>query len=152
MPKTGREHSPTRQEKIGLKICSAWPHSQNKTQIPPESVSLLRKLPQFSYIYPSEGRQNENHNHRKLAKLITWITALTNSMKIWAMPWRATQDGWVVVEISDNTWSTGKGNGTTSLSLPWEPHKEYEKAKRYTERWTPQVRICPICYWKRVEK
>ena len=30
----------------------------------------------------SEGRQNENHNHRKLIKLITWITALSNSMKL----------------------------------------------------------------------
>ena len=27
---------------------------------------------------------------------------------------------------------------TTSVFLPWEPHEEYEKAKRYdTERWTP---------------
>ena len=31
---------------------------------------------------PSEVRQNENHSHRKLAKLITWITALSNSMKL----------------------------------------------------------------------
>ena len=27
---------------------------------------------------------------------------------------------------------------TTSVFLPWEPHEQYEKAKRYdTERWTP---------------
>ena len=44
-----------------------------------QSVSPIRKLPQASYPYPSEGRQNENHNHRKLTKLITWITALSNS-------------------------------------------------------------------------
>ena len=26
----------------------------------------------------------------------------------------------------------------TSVFLPWEPHEQYEKAKRYdTERWTP---------------
>ena len=43
---TGRENSPSHQQKIGLKIYWGWPH-------------------------PSEGRQNENHNHRKLAKLIT---------------------------------------------------------------------------------
>ena len=42
---------------------------------------------------------------------------------------------------------------TTLAFLPWEPHEQYEKAKRYdTERWTPQVGRCPICYWKRVEK
>ena len=39
---------------------------------------------------------------------------------------------------------------TTPVFLPWEPHKQYEKAKRYdTERWTPQVGRCPICYWRR---
>ena len=27
------------------------------------------------------------------------------------MPFRATQDGWVMVESSDKTWSTGEGNG-----------------------------------------
>ena len=27
------------------------------------------------------------------------------------MPYRAAQDGWVMVESSDNLWSTGEGNG-----------------------------------------
>ena len=27
------------------------------------------------------------------------------------MPFRAPQDGWVMVESSDKTWSTGEGNG-----------------------------------------
>ena len=39
---------------------------QNETQFPPQSVSPIRKLPQTSYLYPSEGRQTENHNQRKL--------------------------------------------------------------------------------------
>ena len=73
--------------------------------------SQLWNLPQASYAYPSEGIQNENHSHRKLIKLNTWITALSNSMKLWAMPCRATQDEWVMVESSDKTWSTGEGNG-----------------------------------------
>ena len=50
-------------------------------------------------------------NHRKLTKLITWTTALPNLMKRWAIPCRATQDGRVLVESSDKTWSTGEGNG-----------------------------------------
>ena len=58
-----------------------------------------------------QGRQNENHNHRKWIKLITWTTALSNSMKLRAMLCRATQDGWVIVESSDKTWSTGEGDG-----------------------------------------
>ena len=40
-------------------------------------------------------------------------TALSNSTKLWAMPCRATQDGWVTVESSDKMWSTGEGNGKT---------------------------------------
>ena len=27
------------------------------------------------------------------------------------MPCRATQDGWIMVESSDKTWSSGEGNG-----------------------------------------
>ena len=32
-------------------------------------------------------------------------------MKLWAMPFRATQDGQVMVKSSDKMWSTGEGNG-----------------------------------------
>ena len=32
-------------------------------------------------------------------------------MKLLTMPCRATQDGLVIVESSDKTWSTGEGNG-----------------------------------------
>ena len=32
-------------------------------------------------------------------------------MQLWTMPCRATQDGQIMVESSDKTWSTGKGNG-----------------------------------------
>ena len=43
-------------------------------------------------------------------------------MKLCAMPCRATQDRWVIVESSDKTWSTGEGNGKplqyTSLEDP----------------------------------
>ena len=89
---------------------------------PPQPVPLIRKLPQASYPSPSEGRQNENQSHRKLTKLITQTTALSNSMKLWAMPCRATQDERVMVESSEKTWSTGEGNGNFSiltLRSPW---------------------------------
>ena len=59
----------------------------------------------------SEGRQNENHSHWKQTKLITGITALSNSMKLWATPCRVTQDRQVMVESSDKVWSTEEGNG-----------------------------------------
>ena len=65
---------------------------------------------EYSYLYPLESRQNENHSHRKLTKLFTWITALSNSVKLWAMLCRATQDRGVTLESSDKMWSLGEGN------------------------------------------
>ena len=72
-------------------------------------------------------------------------------MKLWAMPCRATQDGWVMVESSNKTWFTGEGHGKllhySCLENPMKRQKDKD-----TERWTPQVSRCPICYWRRVEK
>ena len=51
-----------------------------------------------------------NHNHRKLTNLITWTTALSNSMKI-SHACGATQDGWDMVEMSERMWSTEEWNG-----------------------------------------
>ena len=62
----------------------------------------------------------------------SWIIALSwrkgcVTQRRWAMLCRATQDGCVIVESSDKTWSTGEGNEwqTTSVFLPWEPHEHY---------------------------
>ena len=72
-------------------------------------ASPIRKLAQASHPHPSEDR--ENGNHRNLIKMITEVTALCNSLKLWAMPCGATLDGRVMVESSDKTWPTGEGNG-----------------------------------------
>ena len=39
------------------------------------------------------------------------VKGLANSVKLWAMPGRATQDRWVTLKSSDKAWSTGEGNG-----------------------------------------
>ena len=107
-------------------LLSPFPPAFNLSQsqnLPSKSVSPIRKLPQASYPYPLEGRQNENHNPRKLIKLITWTTALSNSMKLWAMTYRATQDRWAIVERSDKTRSNGERNANhfniLALRTPW---------------------------------
>ena len=107
---TGREHSPTHQQKIGLKIYWACPCPSEQDPVSP-SVSLSHQEAISLLSLSSEGRQNENHNHRKQIKPIIWTTALSDSMKLGAMLCRATQDGWVMVESSDKTGSTGEGNG-----------------------------------------
>ena len=96
--------------------------------------------------------QNENHNHRKLTKMIIWMTALCNSMKLWAMqvhPRQTCHGGefWQNVVRWRREWQI------TQVFLFQEPHEQYEKAKWYdTRRWAHQVSRCPICYWRRVEK
>ena len=71
----GREHIPTFQQKIGLKIYRAWPHPSEQDPFFP-SVSLSQQEASISLLpSPSQGRYTENHSHRKLASLITWTTA-----------------------------------------------------------------------------
>ena len=67
----------------------------------------------------------------------------SNSMKLWAMPPRATQNGWVMLEGADEMWSTGKGK---PLQYSWESHEQYEKAKRYDTK-TQHIDI-----WQSIKK
>ena len=94
----------------------------------------------------SEGRQTENHNHRKLIKLITWTTVLSNSMKLWAMLCRATQDRWVMVESSDKIWYTGEGmaNRFSILALRtswtvWKGKKLGQWKMNFPGRYVPNM-------------
>ena len=90
---------------------------------------------------------------KKLIKLITWTTALPNSMKLWSMPSRATQDGQVMVESSDKTWSTGEGNGKPlQYSCLENPINSMKRQKYMTLKGTPQVGRCTICYSMKRQK
>ena len=90
---------------------SACPYRQNSC----ESTSKVNFSQQeaSTSLLPLviRGQTDENHNHRKLTKLITWITALSNSMKLWAIPCRASKNRGVMRENSNKTWLTGEGNG-----------------------------------------
>ena len=114
---------------------------------PPQSVSPIRKLPQPSYPSPSEGRQTENHSHRKLTNVITQTTALSNSVKLWVMPFRVTQDGWVMVKSSDKTWSTGERNGKLLQYSCLETLCTVWTGKRIGQwKMNSPVGTCPIRY------
>ena len=50
-----------------------------------------------------------------LHESLSWWRGLCNSMKLWDMLCRATQDQWVIVETSDKMLSTGGRNGKPLL-------------------------------------
>ena len=58
----------------------------------------------------SEGRHTEPYSQKTSQSNHTRSTALSNSMKP-SHACGATQDGRIMVERSDRTWSTGEGNG-----------------------------------------
>ena len=96
-------------------------------------------------------RQNENHNHRKL----NWSHGAQPCLTQWnyepchAGPPKRGHGR----EFWQNMVHWGREWQATLVFLPWEPHEQYEKAKRYnTERWTLQIDNCPICYWRKVDK
>ena len=94
-----------------IKFYLARPHSSEQKPVSP-TVSLSHQEASISLLSLSTRGQAEWKPHyQKSIKLVTWTTALSNSVKLWATPWRATQDGWVMVESSNKTWSTGEGNG-----------------------------------------
>ena len=86
------------------------PPTRTRPSFPSISLSLQEAsigLLSFSIRWQTDW----NHNHRKWTNLITGTTALSNSMKLWAMPCSATQNGQVMVESSDKMSSTGEVNG-----------------------------------------
>ena len=80
-----------------------------------DPVSSCQSLPSGSFHKPlillHQRADRLKTTIRKITKLITWTTALSSSMKLWAMLCGATQDGLVMEESSDRTWSTVEGNG-----------------------------------------
>ena len=111
-----------------------------------------------------------NNNHRKLTKLIMWTTVLSNSLKLWAMPAKTTQDRQVMVENSDEMWSTGEGNGkphqhsclenlvnsmkrqkrfelkdepSRSVGVQYATGEEWRNSSRKNEEAEPKQKWCP---------
>ena len=111
------------QQKIRLKIYGAWPHPSEQDPVSP-SVSLCHQEASISLLsFSIRGQTKWKPQSQKSNQLITWILALSNSMKLWAMPCRAIQDGQVMMESSDKTWSSGEGNANyfriLALRTPW---------------------------------
>ena len=117
---TGWEHSPTHQEIIKLKIYWAWPCPPKQDSVLPTASPSSEILPKPLILIQQSIDRSKNSNptayrtknlrYRDITKMTTWITALCNSVKLWAMPSRATQATWVIMESYEKLWSIRKGN------------------------------------------
>ena len=87
---------------LPIRTRSSFPHSQSFP-----TGSLHKPL---ILLYQRADRLKTTVTE-KLTNLITWTIALSNSMKLRAMPGRVTQGGGVMVESSDRMRSTGEGTG-----------------------------------------
>ena len=76
-------------------------HAQGKRN-PSKMVSVARGHQRADTLKPYSQKTSQSYHTR--------TTALSNSMKP-SHVCRATQDGQIMVERSDRTWSTGEGNG-----------------------------------------
>ena len=140
---------------------------------------VVKTLKLLILIHQWADSRNKNYNPTASrtktmiteSKMIRWITALCNSMKLWAMPCRVPHDRWGIVESSDKTWSTGEGNGkplqysclehpTNSMkrqkdmTLKDEPHRlegiqyaleeEQRNSSRKNEEAEPKQKWCSV--------
>ena len=121
------------------------------------SFPLSQSLPPGSFHKPLSfsirGKIEWKPQSQKLANRITWTTTLSNSMKLWAIPFRATQDNgsWWRVLTKCHPLEKGMANHFSILALrsPWTVWKS---KKVWHWKMNSQVDRCPICYWRRVEK
>ena len=101
---------------VSSKSCFCWlytafPSSAIKNVINLISVMTIWWGPcvKSSLVLLKKGQQHEESP--SWITVSSWWRGLCNSMKLWATLCRATQDGKVIAESSDKTWSTGGGNG-----------------------------------------
>ena len=111
--------------RFNLKIYWVWPHpSEQDPFYPTASQEASISLSSLSI----RGQTVWKPQSQKTTRLITWITTLSNSMKLWAIRCRATQDGWVMVESSDKMWSPGGRSANhfniLVLRTPWTVGKD----------------------------
>ena len=75
----GTEHHASAENWIKDLLSMAQPEQD---PFSPQPVPPIRRLHKPPILIHQRERENENHSHRKLTKLITWITAPCNSKKL----------------------------------------------------------------------
>ena len=119
------------------------PHAQGKRN-PSKTVGVAREHQRTDTLKAYSQKTSQSNNTR--------TTALSNSMKL-SHARGATQDGRLMVERTDRTWSTGEGNGKPlQYSCLENPMNSMKRQNDRILRGTPRICGCPICYWRSVEK
>ena len=126
---------PTYQQKMELKIYWERPHPPEQGLAYPTASPSHQEASTSLLSSSIRGQTEWKPQSQIVIKLITWTTALSNSMKLWAMLGRPTQDGWVMMKSYKNVvhWRRRLPQ-MTSAFLPWEPHEQYEKKKKIWHR------------------
>ena len=91
------------------KCCRLWPHARTWKYYAKWNVRWRKT--NITWFYWYVGYQKTNIQTAFMGHCPVSVKGLHNSMKLWGMPCRATQDGWVTAKSSDKVWSTGGGNG-----------------------------------------
>ena len=105
----GREHSPSIENWIKDLLSKASPIRTRPTFS--LSQSILTGSCHKPLILIHQRVDRGKPQSQKTDQTDHMDHSLANSMKLWAMPCRATQDRRVMVESSGKMWSTGEGNG-----------------------------------------
>ena len=148
--------------KLHLAFCIACGFLVPRPRIKPEPLQweqclnhwTPREVLDLTRFYPtSEGRQNENHNHRKLIKLMTWTTALSNSMKLCCVGPPKMHGSWWRVLIKCGPLEKGIANHFSILALRtpwtvWKDQKIWHWNMNSLGLWKWKVKVYPTCHRK----
>ena len=125
---------------------SAWVFSYLRGHKNSQTLSsILTFIPwhyiQHTHIHMPSPLINEGQYSASPPSQITalsWQRGLHNSVKLWAMTCRTTQDEQVTVESSDQTWSTREVKSKPlRYSCLENPMNSMKRQRYYTGRWRP---------------
>ena len=126
---SGREHSPTHQQKMGLKIYWAWPRPLDPDS---PSVSLSHQEASISLLsFSIRGQTDWKPQSQKTTQI--WSHGPEPHLTQWNYkpchvgPPKTDRSWWRVL-TKHGPLEKGMANHLSILA--WEPHEQYEKAKR----------------------
>ena len=119
---TRKEHSPAHPQKIGLKFY--WTRLYLSELDPVKTTHQEASLNLLSLFIRGQTEWKPQSQKTK-KKLITWTTAMSNSVILWTMPRRATQNKMGhVEEFREHVVHWRREWQTTFVFLPWGPHEQ----------------------------